>query len=77
MAVRGGLKLAAFLRKAKSAQGSGAQVQRMQVGFYATSRYQDGTAVTNVAATNEFGDRNGRSPRGRSSVTRTVRCDRC
>ncbi len=32
-----------------------ADAKGYDVGFYATSKYQDGTAVTNVAADNEFG----------------------
>ena len=51
--VRGGKKLDRFLRRAKAAQGSG--VQAVEVGFYSTAKYPDGTPVTNVAAWNEFG----------------------
>ena len=49
--VKGGKKLGAFLRKAKSAQG----VKSVEVGFFASSKYPDGTPVTNVATWNEFG----------------------
>ena len=49
--VTGGKKLKAFVEKAKKAQG----VRGVEVGFYSTSRYEDGTPVTNVAAGNEFG----------------------
>ena len=55
--VLGGRKLDAFLRKAKAARN----VREVQVGFFASSRYPDGTPVTNVAAFNEFGtERKGR-----------------
>ena len=49
--IKGGKKLKAFLRKAKAAKGVG----QMEVGFYSTAKYPDGTPVTNVAAWNEFG----------------------
>ena len=49
--IRGGKKLKAFLRKAKAAKGVGT----IEVGFYSTAKYDDGTPVTNVAAWNEFG----------------------
>ena len=52
--VTGGKKLKAFVEKAKKAQG----VRGVEVGFYSTSRYEDGTPVTNVAAWNEFGTEN-------------------
>ena len=48
---RGGRKAREYVRKAKTARG----VKRVEVGFFATARYQDGTYVTNVAATHEFG----------------------
>ena len=48
---RGGKKLDAFLRKAKTAKG----VNAVEIGFYSTAKYADGTAVTNVALWNEFG----------------------
>ena len=51
--VRGGRKLDRFLRRAKAAQGRG--VRAVEVGFYSTAKYPDGTPVTNVAAWNEFG----------------------
>ena len=51
--VRGGRKLDRFLRRAKAAQGRG--VRAVEVGFYSTAKYADGTPVTNVAAWNEFG----------------------
>ncbi len=50
MAVRGGHKLKKFIRGA----GRGG-VKSIQVGFFASARYPDGTPVTNVAAWNEFG----------------------
>lgn len=55
MAVRtkGGRKLSAAARKARAAQANG--VQRIEVGFFSTAKYPDGTPVTNVAAWNEFG----------------------
>ena len=49
--IKGGKKLDAFLRKAKGAKG----VKEVEVGFYSTAKYPDGTPVTNVAAWNEFG----------------------
>ena len=51
--VRGGRKLKRFLRRAKAVRS----IKRVEVGFFATSRYPDGTPVTNVAAWNEFGTR--------------------
>ena len=48
---RGGKKLQEFIRKAKTADG----VKYVEIGFYSTARYPDGTPVTNVAAWNEFG----------------------
>ena len=51
MAVEGGQKLARFLREARAAS----RVKRVDVGFWASSKYDDGTPVTNVAAWNEFG----------------------
>ena len=47
----GSLKRA--LRRSLSAQRKG--VKAVDVGFFDTARYPDGTAVTNVAAWNEFG----------------------
>ena len=49
--IKGGKKLNAFIRKAKNAKS----VKEIQVGFFATSRYPDGTPVAAVAAWNEFG----------------------
>ena len=54
MATRGGKKLKKFLRDAKNAQG----VRTVEVGFFSTAKYPDGTPVTNVAAWNEFGTEN-------------------
>ena len=54
MGVKGGAKLKAALRAGQRAT----RVRSIQVGWYQTSRYQDGTPVTNVAAWNEFGTRN-------------------
>ena len=51
MAVRGGHRLRAALRKGMSAHG----VTKVTVGFYRTSKYPDGTQVAAVAAWNEFG----------------------
>ena len=48
---RGGKKLDAFLRKAKTAKG----VNAVEIGFYSTAKYPDGTSVTNVALWQEFG----------------------
>ena len=56
--VTGGRKLAAFLRQAKAAQAS--SVKGIDVGFFSTAKYPDGTPVAAVAAWNEFGtERNG------------------
>ena len=49
--IKGGKKLDAFLRKAKNAKS----VKEIQVGFFASSKYPDGTPVAAVAAFNEFG----------------------
>ena len=55
--VKGGKKLAAFLRKARSAARRSKVVE---VGFFESARYSDGTPVAAVAAWNEFGtERNG------------------
>ena len=40
-----------FIRNAKTADG----VKDVEVGFYSTARYKDGTPVTNVALWSEFG----------------------
>ena len=53
MAVRGGHKLDAIIRKALSASG----VETLRVGFFRTAKYPDGTPVAAVAAWNEFGTR--------------------
>ena len=50
--VTGGHRVRAWLRRAKAARNS---VHALEVGFYSTAKYQDGTPVTNVAAWNEFG----------------------
>ena len=55
MAVRGGHRLRAAIRKGLSAQG----VTRVTVGFYRTAKYPDGTPVAAVAAWNEFGTKGG------------------
>ena len=52
--IKGGRKLDAFLRKAKNAKG----VREIEVGFYSTAKYPDGTPVPAVAAFNEFGTKN-------------------
>ena len=51
MPVTGGRKLKAHLRKAQRAKS----VKGVDVGFFASAQYQDGTPVANVAAKNEFG----------------------
>ena len=48
----GGRKLAEFLRKAKAAASKSKGVD---VGFFKSARYPDGTQVAAVAAFNEFG----------------------
>lgn len=48
--VRGGRRLAAFLRKAKAAKHVD-----VDVGFFASAKYDDGTPVAAVAAWNELG----------------------
>ena len=53
MPVRSTGKLRAALRRGRAARNRG--VRRVQVGFFATARYPDGTPVTNVAAWNEYG----------------------
>ena len=52
--VRGGRRLAAFLRKAKAAKHVD-----VDVGFFASAKYDDGTPVAAVAAWNEYGTSNG------------------
>ena len=51
--VRGGRKAAKFIRDAKAAYTG--RVNRVEVGFFESSRYPDGTPVAAVAAWNEFG----------------------
>ena len=51
VAVKGGQKLKAYLKAGKATPS----VTGVRVGFFAKSRYPDGTPVTNVAAWNEFG----------------------
>ena len=53
MGVKGGKLLAAYVKKVRAAN----QVKKVEVGFYKTARYPDGTPVTNVAAWNQFGTR--------------------
>ena len=50
--VRGGRKLKEFLRKARAAKNRSKQVD---VGFFSSARYSDGTYVASVAAWQEFG----------------------
>ena len=50
MPTTGGIRLKQILRGA----GKGG-VDNVEVGFYSSAKYQDGTPVTNVAAWNEFG----------------------
>ena len=49
--LRGGHKLDRFIKEAKAAM----RIKGVEVGFFDTARYPDGTAVTNVAAAHEFG----------------------
>lgn len=51
--VTGGAKFHAMIKRAKRAQATG--VRQVDVGFFATAKYPDGTPVPNVAAWNEFG----------------------
>ena len=51
MAIRGGAKLKRFIRTAKRAKS----VRAVEVGFFETAKYPDGTPVAAVAAWNEFG----------------------
>ena len=53
----GGRRLRGQLARAKRAQRG--MVDEVRVGFFASSRYPDGTPVTNVAAWNEFGTSRG------------------
>ena len=57
--VRGGSKFKAFVRNTRRAQAQSAGVE---VGFFSTAKYADGTHVAAVAAWNEFGTRDGRVP---------------
>ena len=50
---KGGNRLKASLLKGKRAAKTG--LKSVEVGFFSTAKYQDGTPVTNVAAWNEFG----------------------
>ena len=51
--VKGGAAAKQFILQAKRAQRGA--VDELQVGFFATAKYPDGTPVTNVAVWNEFG----------------------
>ena len=55
MAVKGGHKFAAMLKRARSGSG----VTGISVGFFRSARYPDGTQVAAVAAWNEFGTSRG------------------
>ena len=55
--IHGGEKLKEFLRRAKAAQAF--NVRKLEIGFWDTARYPDGTPVTNVAAWNEWGTKKG------------------
>lgn len=65
---RGGKKLDAFLRNAKTAQG----VESVEIGFFSGDKYPDGTPVITVAAVQEFGsgDRIPERPAFRQGVPR-------
>lgn len=52
--IRGGRKLHEFIQRARQAGG----VKRIEVGFFESARYPDGTPVAAVAAWNEFGAAN-------------------
>ena len=54
--VTGGRKLREFLRKAKTAK---ARSEQVDVGFFSSARYPDGTYVASVAAWNEYGTSTG------------------
>ena len=54
--VKGGRAAKQFILQAKRAQRGA--VEELQVGFFDTSKYPDGTPVTNVAVINEFGGGN-------------------
>lgn len=49
--VVGGQRTEAFIRNALAAQG----VESIEIGYFASDRYPDGTPVSNVAAWQEFG----------------------
>ena len=49
--VKGGQKLKAWLRKHQSPRG----VKDVEIGFFETAKYPNGTSVAAVAAFNEFG----------------------
>ena len=51
--VTGGQHLRRFLKQAKAVKHR--MIEKVETGFFTTSRYPDGTPVTNVAAWNEFG----------------------
>ena len=53
MATRSSGRLKKALRRGRNTAG----VATLEVGFFDTARYPDGTPVTNVAAYNEFGTR--------------------
>ena len=56
--VIGGSKLKAFIRQAKAAQAG--SVKDVEIGFFASAKYPDGTPIAAVAAWNEYGtERNG------------------
>lgn len=55
--VRGGQRLKRFINQAKAAK----TVKGVEIGFFETAKYPDGTPVASVAAWNEFGtERNGK-----------------
>ena len=56
--VRGGRRLKKFIRDVKRAKDG----PDVEVGFFATAKYPDGTPVALVAATNEFGTDDGHIP---------------
>ena len=70
--VRGGRRLATFLRKARAAKHVDTDV-----GFFDSARYSDGTPVAAVAAWNEFGTRNIPYLSGRSFATPLPRRRNC
>ena len=51
MAVRGGQRLSRFIKRAKRAKS----VRSVEIGFFESAKYPDGTPVASVAAWNEFG----------------------